>query len=146
MQTIQISMMLGKCNDNSNSGDFHLLNGYLFKGDQLCIPATSLRTALIKDLHLGGLAGHFDFGRDKTIHLVATRFYWPQLRKYVVIYVSKCFVRQTKGTKLNTGLYTPLPTPETIREDLSMDFILGLPLALILSWLWLTVSARWHTF
>ena len=41
-----------------------MVEGFLFKGDQLCIPHTSLREDLIKEAYLKGLAGHF--GQEKT--------------------------------------------------------------------------------
>ncbi|KAE8655338.1 Detected protein of unknown function [Hibiscus syriacus] len=88
--------------------DFVLHNGYLFRGLQLCIPDCSLRQQIISELHNEG-----HFGRDKTLALISSDFYWPKLTSDVAHYVDRCYVCQrSKEVLTNAGLYTPLPVPE----------------------------------
>ncbi|GKA57300.1 RNA-directed DNA polymerase [Tanacetum coccineum] len=73
-------------------GEFILIDGYLFKGNRLCIPKTSLKSQLAKEVHVGGLSDHFS--RDKTIASVESRFYVPQLKRDVGAFMKKCVVCQ----------------------------------------------------
>ncbi|KAK1605211.1 hypothetical protein QYE76_028884 [Lolium multiflorum] len=76
--------------------------------------------------HAGGLMGHF--GREKTLLMLADHFYWPKMRRDVDRYVRRCITCNKSKSKLKPhGLYTPLPAPTTPWEDISMDFVLGLP-------------------
>ena len=106
--------------------DFNIIDGYLFKNQRLCLPNTSIRDFVIWEVHQGGLAGYF--GRNKTIQDLEERFYWPKLKKQVAKVLAQCKTCiMGKQVKQNTGLHTPLPTPKKPWDDISMDFVLGLP-------------------
>ncbi|GKA00849.1 putative nucleotidyltransferase, ribonuclease H [Tanacetum coccineum] len=103
--------------------DFNIHDGFLFKGNQLCISDTNLHLKTIKELHGEGNVGH-----DRTLQLVQASYFWPTMRKEVDRYVKRCRICQvSKGTTTNAGLYMPLPILVQPWVDISMDFVLGLP-------------------
>ncbi|GJS88715.1 RNA-directed DNA polymerase [Tanacetum coccineum] len=107
--------------------DFVRRDGFLFKGRRLCVPVSSSREAIILECHQGALAGHF--GRVKIAALVGDRFFWPKLARDVQKVINRCRVCHIAKTQhTNQGLYTPLPMSEGPWEDVSIDFVLCLPL------------------
>ena len=104
---------------------FSLHDGFLFKGNRLCIPKCPIRSLLIHEVHGGGLAGHV--GIQKTMELLQAHFYWPKMLATVHHVVSRCSTCQRAKMVFHKGLYKPLPVPERPWEDVSMDFIVALP-------------------
>jgi hypothetical protein len=79
-----------------------------------------------KIAHGGGLMGHF--GVKKTKDILAAHFFWPKMRREVVQFIARCTTCQKAKSQLNPhGLYMPLPAPSVPWEDISIDFMLGLP-------------------
>ncbi|GKA17093.1 RNA-directed DNA polymerase [Tanacetum coccineum] len=114
-----------KC-DNGPFQQFSKLDGYLFKGVRLCIPLCSLRETIVLEGLAGGLAGHFM--RDKTLALLCEQFYWPNMERDVNRLLERCrtcHIAKTQSS--NAGLYTPLSVPVAQWQDVSLDFVLGLP-------------------
>jgi hypothetical protein len=70
--------------------------------------------------------GHF--GHEKTLLMLLVHFYWPKMRSDVDRFVRCCITFHRSKSKMKPhGLYTPLPSPTTPWEYISMDFVLGLP-------------------
>ncbi|GKB94978.1 putative reverse transcriptase domain-containing protein [Tanacetum coccineum] len=102
--------------------DFNIHDGFLFKGNQLCILDTSLHLKIIKESH-----GEGNVGRDRTLQLVQASYFWPTMRKEVDCYVKRCRICQvSKEIAANASLYMPLPVLLQPWVDISMDFVLGL--------------------
>ena len=60
--------------------------------------------------------------------MLSDHFFWPHMRCDVQRHVERCIIYLKAKSRLNPhGLYTPLPIPTVPWEDISMDFILGLP-------------------
>jgi len=70
--------------------------------------------------------GHF--GVDKTLELLKGKYFWSHMRKDVQRHCHKCIsCLKAKSKAMPHGIYTPLPFASAPWEDISMDFILGLP-------------------
>ncbi|GJZ72221.1 RNA-directed DNA polymerase [Tanacetum coccineum] len=107
-------------------GEFHICNGFLFRAQQLCVPRHSIRLVIIQEAHEGGLAGHL--GIDKTTHILRSHFFWPRMSRDAEHYIRRCLqCHKAKGQSSPHGLYLPLPVPVAPWEDVSLDFITGLP-------------------
>jgi hypothetical protein len=113
------------CKDGKIWNKFIFNDGFVFRGNKLCIPASSICLLLLQEAHGGWLMGHF--GVKKTEDILATHFFWLKMRRDVVRFAVRCTACQKAKLRLNPhGLYMPLPTPSAPWEDISMDFMLGL--------------------
>ena len=81
--------------------EYTIHDGFLFHGVRLCIPDCSLRLQLLTELHREG-----HVGRDRTLQLVSSSYFWPSLRRDAERFVEYCVTcQQSKGTASNAGLY-----------------------------------------
>ena len=89
MSFLDFSTVWQKCSKQAIK-EFTIVDGYLFKGNSLCIPCCSLRLSILDELHGGIMGGHF--GRVKTLALVKTSFYWSKMERDVARFVERCHV------------------------------------------------------
>ena len=102
-------------------------NLLFFKNRIWIVKELPFKDRLLEEFHNSPLSGHM--GVDKTLNRLQANFFWEGMRHDVKNFVTNCRVCQTTKyeTKKPAGLLQPLPPPTAIWEDLSLDFITGLP-------------------
>ena len=103
-------------------------NGVLWFKDRLVVPKDKeLRNQILGEAHSSKLSTHL--GSSKMYQDLKTNFWWTKMKKEIVAYVGRCDnCCQVKAVHLKPArLLQPLSIPGWKWEEVSMDFIVGLP-------------------
>ncbi|KAL0546694.1 hypothetical protein IC582_016606 [Cucumis melo] len=101
--------------------------GLLFER-RLCVPSDcAVKTELLSEAHSSPFSMHP--GSTKMYQDLKRVYWWRNMKREVAEFVSKCLVcQQVKAPRQKpAGLLQPLSIPEWKWENVSMDFITGLP-------------------
>ncbi|KAG9450237.1 hypothetical protein H6P81_010202 [Aristolochia fimbriata] len=107
---------------------YQVINDLIFYKHKLFIPQVrSLRTDLIRKIHSSPTGGHE--GALRTYKRLSASFFWPHMFSEVKQFVVACTICQKVKVDHSSpvGLLQPLPIPEQVWEDISIDFVDGLP-------------------
>ncbi|WVZ90355.1 LOW QUALITY PROTEIN: hypothetical protein U9M48_036664, partial [Paspalum notatum var. saurae] len=102
--------------------------GVLWFGKRLVVPKDfELRKLILDESHNSRFAIHL--GSNKMYQDLKQRFWWTRMKREIARHVSECDVCQrVKAEHLKlAGTLQPLPIPSWKWENISMDFITGLP-------------------
>ncbi|GKC04118.1 transposon ty3-I gag-pol polyprotein [Tanacetum coccineum] len=99
----------------------------LYKNRVVIPPNSHIISMLLHEFHDSPYGGHS--GVLRTYKRIAQQFYWPSMHKVIKQYVASCIVCQKNKTDTLSpaGLLQPLPIPCHVWEEITMDFIEGLP-------------------
>jgi hypothetical protein len=98
-----------------------------YKNRVVVAPNSDIIQQLLREFHDSPIGGHS--GVLRTYKRLAQQFYWPSMARIVKEYVASCDVcqRVKSDTLSPAGLLQPLPVPCQVWDDITMDFIEGLP-------------------
>ncbi|WVZ58676.1 hypothetical protein U9M48_008918, partial [Paspalum notatum var. saurae] len=102
--------------------------GTVWYKNRICVPdVDSIKKLILSEAH--GTAYSIDPGSTKMYHDLKERFWWYGMKRTVPEYVAVCDTCQRVKAEHQrpAGLLQPLKIPEWKWEEISMDFIVGLP-------------------
>ena len=87
------------------------------------VPQGELRKTVLKIYH-DTAANGAHFGRDKTIHKIKQRYFWPSMYKDIDNYVKSCLLcaQHNPRRQKTPGALRPIKPPEGVWQLVSMDF------------------------
>jgi len=113
----------------------------LWYNGMLRVPdSMDLRQMILHEEHDSEVAGHM--GQEKMIELVRRNFFWPQMDQWIQDYVNSCPDCQKNKAACHAryGLLQPLELAYRPWDDISMDFIVDLPVSNGCSSIWVAVD------
>ncbi|GJR81105.1 transposon ty3-G gag-pol polyprotein [Tanacetum coccineum] len=114
--------------DPNSHPKYKLANQELRRKQKLVIgDCHVLKGKLLNWMHNSPQGGHS--GVQATCKRLNALFYWPKLKEAVRNYIRECDTCQRCKSDLaaSPGFLQPLPIPAAIWEDISLDFVEGLP-------------------
>ena len=124
LQRLMLDLMEGTM---VHSG-FELRDGLLFFKGRLVVPRIfSLIPLILTEFHSTPIGGHS--GETKTYQRIASELYWVGMRSDIAKFVAECDTCQRNKALSTTpaDLLQPIPLPLQVWEEITMDFIEGLP-------------------
>nr|GFD33247.1 retrotransposable element Tf2 [Tanacetum cinerariifolium] len=100
----------------------------LWQDTRLVVPNDALlREALLTEAHSSPFSVHL--GSTKMYHDLKQYFWWSGMKRDVAMFVSKCLICQQVKIEHQraSGLLQPLDIPVWKWDEISMDFVTGLP-------------------
>ncbi|KAJ9538736.1 hypothetical protein OSB04_031469 [Centaurea solstitialis] len=115
--------------DNGKQVDFRVdSDGIMWFGNRLCVPNDpEIREALLNEAHSSPFSIHP--GSTKMYRDLKQNFWWNGMKQDVANFVARCLTCQKVKIEHQraSGFLQPLEIPAWKWEDISMDFVTGLP-------------------
>uniref|UniRef100_A0A2N9H624 Reverse transcriptase n=1 Tax=Fagus sylvatica TaxID=28930 RepID=A0A2N9H624_FAGSY len=123
----QLQQLIQRVQSGEAVGPWEVRDGLLLFKDRIYVDTDSpLKQDIINQFHASSHEGF-----HKTFQRVHSNFYWLKMREDIKTFIRECEICQKHKVKQLSpaGLLQPLPIPHKVWEDISMDFVEGLPIS-----------------